>query len=102
MEMEMEKINFTKFSLPSLLVSKAGIWEPAICSIPYCPKIKYKTKIKSLLIRITCHNDWFAKILKHEGQGGAGVGEGVGAVEDHKPAQGDEDAHDADEDGFCS
>ena len=39
----------------------------------------------------TCHNYRLAKVLQHERQGGAGVGQGVRPMEDHKPDDDDED-----------
>ena len=42
----------------------------------------------------TCDNYRLAKVLQHERQGGAGVGQGVGPMEDHKPD------NDDDEDNF--
>ena len=48
----------------------------------------------------TCHNDRFAQVFQHEGQGGAGVGEGVRPVQNDKPDDGDDDDEkdDSDED----
>ena len=39
----------------------------------------------------TCHNYRLAKVLQHERQGGAGVGQGVCPMEDHKPDDDDDD-----------
>ena len=39
----------------------------------------------------TCHNYRLAKVLQHERQGGAGVGQGVCPMEDHKPDDNDDD-----------
>ena len=39
----------------------------------------------------TCHNYRLAKVLQHERQGGAGVGQGVRPMEDHKPDDDDDD-----------
>ena len=44
----------------------------------------------------TCHNYRLAKVLQHERQGGAGVGQGVRPMEDHKP---DDDGDDDDDVG---
>ena len=44
----------------------------------------------------TCDNYRLAKVLQHERQGGAGVGQGVRPMEDHKPDDDDDD----DEDNF--
>ena len=46
----------------------------------------------------TCHYDRFAKVFQHEGQGRAGVGEGVRPVEDDKPDDVDDDDEDDDDD----
>ena len=46
----------------------------------------------------TCHNDRFAQVFQHEGQGGAGVGEGVRPVQNNKPDDGDDEKDDSDGD----
>ena len=38
-----------------------------------------------IIVIKTCHDDGLAKVFQHEGQGGAGVGEGVRPVQNNKP-----------------
>ena len=48
----------------------------------------------------TCHNYRLAKVFQHETQGGAGVGQGVRPMEDHKPDDDDDDGDDDDDDDY--
>ena len=63
-------------SRPSLRVSKQGIWDPVTTTVlpaAAAGEAGYN-------VHCWCP----AEVLQHEGEGGGGVGEGVGAVQHHE------------------
>ena len=63
-------------SRPSLRVSKQGIWDPVTTTV--LPA----AAAGEAGYNVHCWGP--AEVLQHEGEGGGGVGEGVGAVQHHE------------------
>ena len=63
-------------SRPSLRVSKQGIWDPVTTTV--------LPAAAAGEARCNVHCWGPAEVLQHEGEGGGGVGEGVGAVQHHE------------------
>ena len=67
-------------SRPSLRVSKQGIWDPVTTTV--LPAAAAGEARYNYNVHWGCWGP--AEVLQHEGEGGGGVGQGVGAVQHHE------------------